>query len=93
MEGILKNVANTMPAVKTSGAESDKEYAKKIAQEISEVTRQLSDIEKAFNLVVEDELIESLIYEQSSLKAKLNYLVRLAKEKNISYSELYYSEK
>lgn len=89
MEGILKGFAGSAPAVKSAEKESDAEYARKLSDEISEIKHQLNEIENAFNLVVENELIEAFIYEQRSLKAKLNYLIRLAKEKNISYPEIY----
>jgi len=89
MEGILKGFAGSAPLVKSAEKESDAEYARKLSDEISEIKHQLNEIENAFNLVVESELIEAYIYEQRSLKAKLNYLIRLAKEKNICYPELY----
>lgn len=91
MEGILKGFAGSASTVKSTEKESDAEYARKLSDEIAEIKHQLNEIENAFNLVVENELIEAFIYEQRSLKAKLNYLIRLAKEKNIRYPELYNS--
>lgn len=92
MEGILKGFAGSVSTVKSAEKESDAEYARKLSDEIAEIKHQLNEIENAFNLVVENELIEAFIYEQRSLKAKLNYLIRLAKEKNICYPELYNSK-
>lgn len=88
MEGILKSLVN-LNSAKTAQQTFNLSESKKIAEELSEVSQQLIDINDKFNLAIDDEIIESLIYQELALKAKFNYLLRIAKENNITYGGKY----
>jgi len=53
-----------------------------LRQELLEVNNQLKGAYERFNCVCEPELIDSCIYEISSLKAKYDYLLRCIKERS-----------
>lgn len=88
MEGVLDNTTG-LRSIQATKEETVDTEGLKIAKELKDVTEQLNELESIFNFVVEDELIESYIYEQNALKAKQNYLIRLAKEKNIRLTNIF----
>lgn len=69
------------------------ETGKKILETIDEVKNQLEAVESKFNLCCEDELIESLIYEERALKARYAYLMSEAKRFNINNTAVPVKEK
>ena len=55
-----------------------------ILSEIEKISDQMIKNEQLFNLITDDLLIESLIYEQISLKHRYAHLLKTAKEKGIT---------
>lgn len=47
------------------------------------VRSRLGEIRRAYNMVADGELIDSLIYEENALVSRYNYMLRLAKERNL----------
>ena len=74
-------------------AEKEKEKQKKaelisLLEDIRQVEAEISENETLFNLVTDETLIESLIYERNAKTARLRYLLKLAKElKTENHSE------
>ncbi len=62
----------------------DPNDAQYIRNELDRTLERLHVVEDAFNSVVDEKLIESCIYEQKALLLRIEYLVRLAAENNIS---------
>ena len=56
-------------------------------EEIEDVKEELQFAMEEFNQQTEEGLVESSIYLVRSLEAKLNYLIKKAKRKNIKYDE------
>lgn len=50
-----------------------------IQEDIDEVLRQLHESSERFDLVCDDDLIESIIYEQNALMARYRYLLKAAR--------------
>ena len=63
---------------------SKKQFEKELMSEMEDVVNKLSEISSTFDLVAEDELIEAIIYQEMALKSHYAYLLKLAKENNIS---------
>ncbi len=62
----------------------DPNNAQYIRNELDRTIERLRVVEDAFNSVVDEKLIESCIYEQKALLLRIEYLIRLAAENNIS---------
>lgn len=66
-------------------AEKEKEKLRKaelyaLLEDVRQVEAELRQNEALFNLVTDETLIESLIYERNAKTARLRYLMKLAKE-------------
>lgn len=61
----------------------EKEFRKRLFEDIDYVTGRLEQVRESFDMTSEPELVDSLIYEELSLKARYAYLLRIAKEKGI----------
>ncbi len=81
MEGVLGAFIRTNENEK----ESQKELSNKIASEMEEVLEQIKETEAKYNLTSDSDLIDALIYEELSLRAKYSYLLRIAKENGLKY--------
>lgn len=64
-----------------------KRYIKKKAEErnrlrddIEKLEEEMKRTETVFNLTTDEYLLESVIFEQNSQRAKMNYLLKLARE-------------
>ena len=57
----------------------DKEFFK----DIQEVQNRLDSVNSRYDLTSDNDLVESLIYEQRSLESRYQYLIKTAKEKGI----------
>ncbi|PWM37308.1 MAG: DUF2508 domain-containing protein [Clostridiales bacterium] len=55
-----------------------------ILEDIDEVLRQLRESSARFDLVCDDDLLESIIYEQNALMARYRYLIKLAKQDGLT---------
>ena len=51
-----------------------------IRKDIENLEEEMKRTETVFNLTTDEYLLESVIFEQNSQKAKMNYLLRLARE-------------
>lgn len=58
-------------------------FRKQLFDDIEYVEKRLGQIQDCFDMTDEPELVESLIYEELSLKARYAYLLRIAKQNNI----------
>lgn len=90
MEGVLKNLLNTAQP-QTSDKEQPRRH-REILEDIAAVARQLDAVQQRYDLVKDEDLIDSLIYQELSLKARHSYLLRLAREENVRYQGNFISE-
>ena len=51
-----------------------------LREDIQNLEAEIKRTETVFNLATDEYLLESVIYEQNAQKAKINYLLKLAKE-------------
>ncbi len=63
---------------------SRKQFERELIDEMEVVVSRLGEISDTFDLVSEAELIDAIIYEELALKSHYAYLLRLAKENNIT---------
>lgn len=82
MEGILQAVLRPISAtiVKAVPKKDDA-----LIEEIESVKAQLKNAQNRFNLFTDFDMTDSCIYEMEALEARYRYLIKQAKEKNISY--------
>lgn len=52
----------------------------RLRKDMQRLEEEISRNESVFNLVTDENLIEALIFEQSANEARMNYLLRMAKE-------------
>ena len=52
----------------------------RLREDIQNLEAEIKRTETVFNLATDEYLLESVIYEQNAQKAKMNYLLKLAKE-------------
>ena len=58
----------------------NKEERDRLRSDIEALEEEIRRTETLFNLTTDEYLLESAIYEHNAQKAKMNYLLRLAKE-------------
>ncbi len=56
------------------------EERKSLRSDIEALEQEIKKTEAVFNLTTDEYLLESAIFEQNAQKAKLNYLLKLARE-------------
>ena len=56
---------------------------KEFFEDIQEVQNRLDSVNSRYDLTSDNDLVESLIYEQRSLESRYQYLIKTAKEKGI----------
>jgi len=61
----------------------DTAFRKQLLEELDLVTEKLSQIRESYDMTDEPELVDALIYEELAMKARYDYLIRTAKERNI----------
>ena len=61
-------------------SEKRKAEREKLRKDIENLEAEIKKTETVFNFATDDYLLESAIFEQNAQKAKMNYLLRLAKE-------------
>lgn len=83
MEGVLKSL-RALKGTEKKEAAGEEQFSVKLSKDIAEVTSRLTDLRNNFNNTDNEDLIEAMIYEELSLKARYSYLIRLAKEHNIT---------
>ena len=60
--------------------EKRREERERLRKDIETLEAEMERNEAVFNLTTDEYLLESAIYEHNAQKAKMNYLLRLAKE-------------
>jgi len=61
----------------------DEEFKRQLIEELDYVTNRLRQIRESFDMTGEPELVDALIYEELAMRARYDYLIRIAKEKKI----------
>ena len=70
---------------KTDRAEQEEnEFRRQLLEDLDYVSNRLERIQESYNMTAEPELVDALIYEEKALRSRFDYLIRIAKEKNIS---------
>lgn len=71
--------------VKKNSSEAAEEslFRKQLFEELDLVTMRLSQIRESYDMTDEPELVDALIYEELAMRARYDYLIRTAKERNI----------
>lgn len=65
------------------------DYNVNLIENINMVKKQIESCKQRFNLLSDDNLVESLIYEERALYARYAYLIELAKSKSICSEKIY----
>lgn len=76
---LFKN-KNTPQELKNTEEEKER---RQLLSDIDSCVAKINKVRERYDLVIEDELIEALIYEEKALYARYSYLLRLAREKGI----------
>ena len=64
--------------------QEEKEFRRQLLEDLDHVSLRLEQIRESYDMTSEPELVDALIYEEKALKSRFDYLIRIAKEKNIS---------
>lgn len=59
------------------------DFKKRLLEDLEYVTERLERIRESYDMTAEPEMVESLIYEERAMQARFDYLIRIAKERNI----------
>lgn len=59
------------------------DFKKRLLGDLEYVTERLERIRESYDMTAEPEMVESLIYEERAMQARFDYLIRIAKERNI----------
>lgn len=63
--------------------QEETDFKNRLLEDLEYVTERLERIRESYDMTSEPEMVESLIYEERAMKSRLDYLIRIAKEKNI----------
>lgn len=69
--------------IKKGESTEDTAFRRQLMEELDIVTEKLSQIRESYDMTDEPELVDALIYEELAMKARYDYLIRTAKERNI----------
>lgn len=71
--------------MKKNSSETTEEnlFRKQLFEELDFVTERLSRIRESYDMIDEPELVDALIYEELAMRARYDYLIRTAKERNV----------
>ncbi|MEZ3452904.1 MAG: YaaL family protein [Oscillospiraceae bacterium] len=69
--------------IKKGESTEDTAFRRQLLEELDIVTEKLSQIRESYDMTDEPELVDALIYEELAMKARYDYLIRTAKERNI----------
>ena len=61
----------------------DADFKNRLLEDLEYVTERLERIRESYDMTSEPEMVESLIYEERAMQARFDYLIRIAKERNI----------
>lgn len=62
----------------------EEDFRRHLLEDIEYVSERLERIRESYDMTDEPELVESLIYEEKAMQARFDYLIRAAKERNIT---------
>lgn len=63
--------------------QEETDFKNRLLEDLEYVTERLERIRESYDMTSEPEMVDSLIYEERAMKSRLDYLIRIAKEKNI----------
>ena len=63
--------------------QEEMEFRRQILEDLDYVSERLERIRESYDMTSEPELVDALIYEEKALRSRFDYLIRIAKEKNI----------
>ena len=63
--------------------QAEQDFRRQLLEDIGFVSERLERIRESFDMTAEPELVDALIYEEKALRSRFDYLIRVAKEKNI----------
>lgn len=92
MEGVLKSIIS-LTGAQSRNPQAQSEFSAKLISDIEEVSNALNNINSKYNLTNDSDLIDSLIYQELSLRARYSYLLRLARDHNVHYQGNFISER
>lgn len=75
--GIIKRFIN--PKTENNNIEQNKNFI----DDIEEIKKRLDAVHQRYNLTSDNDLLDSLIYEEKSLLSRYEYLIKTAKQKGI----------
>jgi len=78
MEGIIKASVSTENENLYDMSEED------VLRQLKDVTTQLKRIYQHYNLLTDEDLIESCIYEMQAINARYSHLIKIAKQRNLT---------
>ncbi|WP_312640795.1 DUF2508 family protein [Hydrogenoanaerobacterium sp.] len=73
-----------MAKLKTLGKVKPDKTRTELQDELIELRRQLDSIDSCFNMIGDSDMIDSLIYQRIGLMARYEFLIKKAKEQNIT---------
>ena len=68
---------------KDADGQEENEFRRQILEDLDYVSERLERIRESYDMTSEPELVDALIYEEKALRSRFDYLIRIAKEKNI----------
>ena len=68
---------------KNADGQEENEFRRQILEDLDYVSERLERIRESYDMTSEPELVDALIYEEKALRSRFDYLIRIAKEKNI----------
>ena len=63
--------------------QEEEELRRQLLEDLDFVSNRLERIRESYDMTAEPELVDALIYEEKALRSRFDYLIRVAKEKNI----------
>lgn len=63
--------------------QEETDFKNRLLEDLEYVTERLERIRESYDMTSEPEMVDSLIYEEKAMKSRLDYLIRIAKERNI----------
>ena len=64
--------------------QAEQEFRQQLLADLDFVSQRIERIRESYDMTAEPELVDALIYEEKALQSRFDYLIRTAKEKNIS---------
>ncbi|MCM1329049.1 MAG: YaaL family protein [Ruminococcus sp.] len=61
----------------------ESDFRERLLSDLEYVTNRLARIRESYDMTAEPEMVESLIYEEKAMNARFDYLIRVARERNI----------